>query len=67
MTAARFSIRVALFFWLIGPSFLFITGDAGAVEKPIANSLGMEFVLIQPGIFIMGSPLDEAYRDVAEV
>lgn len=34
--------------------------DAG---KKITNSLGMEFVYIQPGTFTMGSPPDEAGRD----
>jgi formylglycine-generating enzyme required for sulfatase activity len=38
-----------------------------AQEKKILNSLGMEFVLIPAGMFVMGSPLDEAYRNPSEV
>jgi sulfatase modifying factor 1 len=38
-----------------------------AQEKKVLNSLGMEFVLIPAGMFIMGSPLDEAYRNLSEV
>ena len=34
-------------------------------EKP-ANSLGMEFVLIKPGKFMMGSPEDEPGRYTGE-
>lgn len=33
-----------------------------AFDKAYINSLGMEFVLIPAGTFIMGSPLDEPYR-----
>jgi sulfatase modifying factor 1 len=33
-----------------------------AVEKVFRNSLGMEFVLIPAGTFMMGSPPEEAYR-----
>jgi len=32
---------------------------ASALEKQIANSLGMNFVLIPPGTFMMGSPADD--------
>ncbi|MBC2712410.1 MAG: formylglycine-generating enzyme family protein [Desulfosarcina sp.] len=38
-----------------------------AQEKKAVNSLGMEFVLIPAGMFIMGSPIDEAYRGVSEI
>jgi formylglycine-generating enzyme required for sulfatase activity len=38
-----------------------------AQEQKVRNSLGMEFVLIPAGMFIMGSPLEEAYRDPSEV
>jgi len=34
-----------------------------APKKSIANSLGMEFVYIQPGTFMMGSPSNESGRD----
>lgn len=38
-----------------------------AQEQKVHNSLGMEFVLIPAGMFIMGSPLEEAYRNPSEV
>jgi sulfatase modifying factor 1 len=38
-----------------------------AFEKVYSNSLGMEFVLIPAGTFIMGSPLNEPYRDKGEI
>jgi len=34
-----------------------------ALENSFRNSLGMEFVLIPPGTFMMGSPSSESYRD----
>jgi len=38
-----------------------------ALEKTFTNSLGMEFVLIPAGTFIMGSPTDEPGRERDEV
>ena len=37
-----------------------------AQEKEVVNELGMTFVLIPAGMFIMGSPLEEASRGVSE-
>lgn len=37
------------------------------LKKRVVNAIGMEFVLIPAGSFIMGSPLDEAYRGVSEI
>lgn len=37
-----------------------------AQEKKVANALGMAFVLIPAGVFIMGSPIEEAHRNVSE-
>ncbi|MCG6895304.1 MAG: formylglycine-generating enzyme family protein [Desulfobacteraceae bacterium] len=39
---------------------------AEGFEESIENSLGMEFVLIKPGKFLMGSPEDEPGRFVGE-
>lgn len=36
-------------------------------EKTFTNSLGMEFVLIPAGTFVMGSPVDELNRDESEI
>ena len=43
------------------PSLIF------AHEKTFTNSVGMEFVLIPSGTFMMGSPLDEPHRDPGEI
>lgn len=39
---------------------------AGVPEKTKVNAVGMEFVLIPAGMFIMGSPIEEAWRNVSE-
>ncbi|MFC1821630.1 formylglycine-generating enzyme family protein [Thermodesulfobacteriota bacterium] len=39
---------------------------AEAVEKRFRNSVGMEFVLIPAGTFLMGSPPDEPHRNLDE-
>lgn len=54
---------------LIGVSLLAISpaGAADAPEKMRVNAIGMEFVLIPAGMFVMGSPLDETYRGVSEI
>ena len=38
-----------------------------ASEKTVTNSLGMEFVLIPAGSFVMGSPLHETNWDASEI
>ncbi len=49
-------------------SFVFYPAVMGyAQEKKVVNSLGMEFVLIPAGMFIMGSPIDEVYRGASEI
>ncbi|MEE8179523.1 MAG: hypothetical protein V3T89_00175, partial [bacterium] len=45
----------------------FVTSPILAFEKAFRNSLGMEFVLIPAGTFMMGSPPDEPYRNKDEV
>ncbi len=39
---------------------------SSCMEKVIKNSLGMEFVLVPAGRFMMGSPSDEPHRDSSE-
>jgi formylglycine-generating enzyme required for sulfatase activity len=41
---------------------LAFNGYAEQPKERITNSLGMEFVLIKPGKFMMGSPEDEPGR-----
>ncbi len=45
----------------------FTAGAIGAEEQRLTNTVGMEFVLIPAGMFIMGSPIEEAHRDVSEL
>ena len=58
-------------FFLITLTGLCLAGLVGtpaqALEKKISNSLGMEFLLIPPGTFVMGSPQTEANRQPDEV
>lgn len=46
---------------------LALSGYAEEPKERIKNSLGMEFVLIQPGKFLMGSPEDEPGRYTGEM
>jgi len=41
-------------------------GSVSALEKKFTNHLGMEFIKVEPGSFIMGSPESEPYRDKNE-
>jgi sulfatase modifying factor 1 len=41
--------------------------SAHSFEKTFTNSVGMEFVLIPAGTFVMGSPVDELNRDESEI
>lgn len=56
---------ILLFIILILNTFL--ASPILAFEKAFRNSLGMEFVLIPAGTFIIGSPPDEPYRNKDEV
>jgi formylglycine-generating enzyme required for sulfatase activity len=59
-----FSTCICLFiFWCLfesGNAFIF------AQEKEFRNSIGLEFVLIPAGVFLMGSPGDELHRNSDE-
>lgn len=53
---------------ILALSFVYGPATAGyAQEKKMVNSLGMEFVLIPAGMFMMGSPIDEVQRGASEV
>lgn len=41
-------------------------GSVLALENKTTNHIGMEFILVQPGNFIMGSPKTEPFRDTDE-
>lgn len=59
----KYIIPIQLILVLFGLSF---SGYAEQPKEPIINSLGMEFVLIKPGKFMMGSPEDEPGRYTGE-
>ena len=50
---------------LLFNTLLHQTADAAGTNT-VTNSLGMEFVLIPPGTYEMGSPANEPYRNVSE-
>ena len=58
--------------WLFGASMALLMilnapSPSDARERVFENQLGMAFVLIPAGTFIMGSPIEEAHRDIQEV
>jgi formylglycine-generating enzyme required for sulfatase activity len=49
---------------LAAAAFVLMPGSVtSAPPERFVNSIGMEFVLTQPGTFLMGSPQDEEHRD----
>ena len=58
-----FITLVAFFMSLV---LIHAEGEEKPKEKKFTNSIGMEFVFIPPGAFMMGSPKDEADRDEGE-
>jgi len=59
--------KISILILIILTTAMFRIPAAFGVEKSFVNSLGMEFVLIPKGTFIMGSPMDEMNRDNNEV
>jgi len=55
---------LSLFIFLLIETFFFAHGLSKG--KKLKNSLGMEFVLIPAGTFMMGSPADEPFRNKSE-
>jgi formylglycine-generating enzyme required for sulfatase activity len=64
MTAKNVSIICLLSITVIITSF---SASVYGFEKTYTNTLGMEFVLIPPGTFIMGSPPNEPHRGSSEL
>lgn len=55
--------------WLLAASLvasMLCSDDSAAQQERFSNSLGMEFVLIPAGSFLMGSPPNEPFRDQDE-
>jgi formylglycine-generating enzyme required for sulfatase activity len=59
--------KLLLLFFLVVIAYIFGPVPGLASNKVFRNSLGMEFVLIPAGTFIMGSPQDESHRSKSEV
>jgi formylglycine-generating enzyme required for sulfatase activity len=62
-------LRVGIF-WrssVIVLLLMFNAATAVGLEPELGNSIGMQFVLIPAGHFLMGSPKDEPYRDKGEI
>ena len=51
-----------VFIWVL----LFLPQPGTAHEKKITTAMGMSFVLVEPGTFLMGSPATERFRDADE-
>ena len=59
--------KLLFLFFIVVLACIFMPALVLASEKVFRNSLGMEFVLIPAGTFIMGSPQDEPHRSKSEV
>ena len=59
--------KLLFIFFLVVITYIFGLVPGLASNKVFRNSLGMEFVLIPAGTFIMGSPQDESHRSKSEV
>ncbi len=46
---------------------IFFLNNAVAVKDKMTNQIGMEFILVKPGTFLMGSPESEPYRESDEM
>jgi sulfatase modifying factor 1 len=53
-------------FLAMAASLFFLPRPAPAAEKSLVNDMGMEFVYIEPGTFMMGSPESEPLRSESE-
>ncbi|MFH2091576.1 MAG: formylglycine-generating enzyme family protein [Pseudomonadota bacterium] len=58
-----------LFVFFFACSFFSILSlnNAWALDNTITNSIGMQFILVKPGSFMMGSPETEPFRDADEL
>jgi len=55
-----YSVALLMFFILFEP------GMANARDISFINDIGMEFILVKPGSYIMGSPVEEPFRSTNE-
>jgi formylglycine-generating enzyme required for sulfatase activity len=60
-------IPVNCWAWIIVFCLIFTAQTAAGQEKKITNHLGMTFIRVVPGTFLMGSPESEAHRTDNEI
>ena len=65
--ALKKSWKLCSLFIVIAILFTLLCPPSMAFEKVYRNSLGMEFVLIPAGTYIMGSPLNDPKRGYSEI
>jgi formylglycine-generating enzyme required for sulfatase activity len=58
--------KIAGIFFLFFCLLIVLPRPGTAQEKTFTNSLGMSFILVKPGRFMMGSPATERFRDADE-
>ncbi|MDY7037733.1 MAG: formylglycine-generating enzyme family protein, partial [Thermodesulfobacteriota bacterium] len=68
----HFAIIISILFFVVSMVSKDATGEekgpeTGSVDPVVESSLGMKFVYIPPGIFIMGSPPKEKGREKDEI
>jgi sulfatase modifying factor 1 len=59
--------RYGMIISLLAFLWIFLPLSSLAHEKKITNHLKMEFILVTPGSFMMGSPRTEQFRDANEI
>ncbi len=63
----KYQNKIAGAFFLFFCLLVFWPQPGTAQEKKITTPLGMSFVLVEPGTFMMGSPKTERFRDADEI
>ena len=61
-----FSYTIWMVFLIPGLQ-MFHSVEASESKKRFTNSLGMEFVFVKPGTFLMGSPVEDFHRNSDEI
>ena len=59
--------KIAGSFLVLFCLLMFLPRNGTAQEKTLITPLGMSFVLVKPGTFVMGSPETERFRDPDEI
>lgn len=64
---SRLKFRMLFLLAVSSVIIIFPSHSSLALEKIVHNSIGMEFVLIPAGKYVMGTPSHEPYRSETEV